>query len=645
MVLFGRLYCSWASLCQNLGRKKIVRLAVKVTGILYLFSNLADFTEDYSENQQGEISSIDDESAVQFFNGQVDEEEKSTCEGRKHRRQRSLGKFRPPSIHSPSEDFFEAYAADFDKTGKVNGIHTDKTKEIISTADQNNEQIVFSDHEESETVAIESEIEKASPDINSDLTNDSEHIEIPKKKTQYLVDDNGKETSDLNGSDEPDDNVAVSEITEKVDNLDLKQTLCDDELFDSISSQIETAKGEDNFEQFSPKLTDDDEAQFAIGQSPIVSDSSESNVEQSNKDFESEVKKDEIVNAKTNEIYDTQETPDSSGGDNFLEPSEVLNVEITTGDNKLLRSGSNEKCKKVEGEAVEKTRTHKRSNSDVISIGGEDLIESNLCWSDEDNERIDVVEEIPKRERKETPLFPAPQMSAYSSIYSQDTVSLSEMSFSEPEPSLDSMSLNEFKDADAVIVKSQSFIDSDELTDVEDNRADSPPVNLDSFGGVEMHDVTYIRKRNASNSGKSSDRASRSSSPAILEYDYPEPLSPSAVAEKLSERLRLLADCWAEITVPTCGQVQSVNVNDNFIWCVDHHDHIFITPSSSSTVNWKKMDGRARLIASNQNGTIVWSVDRKKVAHYRTNIKENNLQGKICYNFLNWGGGSAHAKF
>lgn len=42
---------------------------------------------------------------------------------------------------------------------------------------------------------------------------------------------------------------------------------------------------------------------------------------------------------------------------------------------------------------------------------------------------------------------------------------------------------------------------------------------------------------------------------------------------------------------------------------------------------WKRMDGKAVLIATNQTGSVVWCIDRQKVASYRTGVKENSPAG------------------
>ena len=338
-----------------------------------------------------------------------------------------------------------------------------------------------------------------------------------------------------------------------------------------------------------------------------------------------ELKADDIFGLKTDVEQSKRPQEARKNLEPLFDPSEVLNVEIAT-EKQIKRSTQViEPCKKVDGEAVE--RTHVRSSSSgCVYLGNEDTIDSNMCWLDEDDERIDLDHSPPVSPvslNQEPSLFPAPQMN-HQSIYSQDTVSLSEMSFSEPEHEIPT---HTERPRDDTLIDSLSMlsIESSELTDVEDNRCPTPPINLDSYGGVELTEAIFLQHKYGGNSRRDSARGSNCSSPSVV--DGPVPSSPHSMAEKLSERLRLLADSWAEISVPHCGCLQSIAVTDALIWCVDNHEHIFITAASSSTVNWRKVDGKARQISANQAGSIIWSVNRKKVASYRSNIRTNNPQG------------------
>ncbi len=301
----------------------------------------------------------------------------------------------------------------------------------------------------------------------------------------------------------------------------------------------------------------------------------------------------------------------------LIRPSELFTADINK--QKNISRKKREPCKKIDGEAVE--RTHVRSSSSgCIYLNQDDTINSNMCWLDEDDEKIDRQESPPHSPMsKEPSLFPAPQMN-YASIYSQDTISLSDMSFSEEHSADDGLHLD--RNIYPIQYDSLSVLstNSNELTDIEDNCCHTPPINLDPSGGVELTDVMFLKRKQGSN------KCSSCSSPSVFSMDG-QPPSPHALAEKLSERLRLLADSWAEINAPNCGYVQSMAVTDTLVWCIDSHDHLFVTSASSASVLWKKVDGKARQIAANQAGSIIWSVNRKKVASYRTNVKSTNPQG------------------
>ena len=105
--------------------------------------------------------------------------------------------------------------------------------------------------------------------------------------------------------------------------------------------------------------------------------------------------------------------------------------------------------------------------------------------------------------------------------------------------------------------------------------------------------------------------------------------SPNVTADILQDRLRYLADSWAGIDVPTCGQVQFVACSDCLLWVIDNHDHIFYSSTNNQNYIWKKLDGKAMLLASNQCGNVVWCIDRQKIAYYRTGVKETSPAGKL----------------
>jgi len=128
-------------------------------------------------------------------------------------------------------------------------------------------------------------------------------------------------------------------------------------------------------------------------------------------------------------------------------------------------------------------------------------------------------------------------------------------------------------------------------------------------------------------SSKGSRKDSSSSSPSIFEIDSPAPLSPHSMAEKVSERLRLLADSWADILLPSSGSIQSIAVTDTLVWCVDSHEHLFVTQSSSADIHWRKVEGKLKQISGSQSGAIVWGINRKKFAMCRMNVKSSSPQG------------------
>lgn len=313
--------------------------------------------------------------------------------------------------------------------------------------------------------------------------------------------------------------------------------------------------------------------------------------------------------------------------DQLFDPTEVLNVEIAPQESNKNTQAS-EPCKKVQGEAVERTHTRVSSNQGCLFIDQEDSIDSNIDWSDEDGKGIDLDYSPPLSPvGSEHMLFPAPQMN-YHSIYSQDTVSLSEISFSEPEHDAPPLS-RRMPDNDYIESLAMLSIESNEQADLEDHRCHTPPINLDRDGGVELTEGSLLQHTHAPDSSKTSTKGSTCSTPSIFEIDTPLPMSPHSVAEKVSERLRLLADSWADIPLPNCGSIQSIAVTDTLVWCVDNHEHLFVTPSSTANVNWKRVDGRALKISANQSGTIIWGVNRKRVASCRTNVRASNPQGKF----------------
>ena len=318
-----------------------------------------------------------------------------------------------------------------------------------------------------------------------------------------------------------------------------------------------------------------------------------------------------------------------------FDPTEVLNVEIAQQEpSKGTQAG--EPCKQVQGEAVERTHCRAPSNSGCFFVNQDDSIDANILWMDEDDEQISLDCSPPHSPvGSEHSLFPAPQMN-YPSIYSQDTVSLSEISISEPEYEVASARDTQTSyENDYIDSLANISIESSEFADTEDNQCHSPALNLDRDGGVELTEASFLRhKYTFGGSSKGSRKDSSSSSPSIFEIDSPAPLSPHSMAEKVSERLRLLADSWADILLPSSGSIQSIAVTDTFVWCVDSHEHLFVTQSSSADIHWRKVEGKLKQISASQSGAIIWGVNRKKLAMCRLNVKSSSPQGKIVIRHL-----------
>ena len=97
--------------------------------------------------------------------------------------------------------------------------------------------------------------------------------------------------------------------------------------------------------------------------------------------------------------------------------------------------------------------------------------------------------------------------------------------------------------------------------------------------------------------------------------------------EAVQERLRYLADSWADVKTPSGIIVQHVACSGSLIWIVDSNNHFLYSSSTSQNYSWKKCDGRGTHIATNQVGTVVWSIDRNNTCHVRTGVKESCPQG------------------
>ena len=136
---------------------------------------------------------------------------------------------------------------------------------------------------------------------------------------------------------------------------------------------------------------------------------------------------------------------------------------------------------------------------------------------------------------------------------------------------------------------------------------------------------------------KKKTRGSYPSSPSSSDLEgRPVTSKDSAAPETIRDRLRYLADSWAGVNLPEkCGQIQSITCSSSLVWLIDNQDQVYYSPAAMTTTSahacytWKKLEGKAMHISSNQNGSIVWCIDRNGVAHYRCGIKETAPQGMI----------------
>ena len=166
-------------------------------------------------------------------------------------------------------------------------------------------------------------------------------------------------------------------------------------------------------------------------------------------------------------------------------------------------------------------------------------------------------------------------------------------------------------------------------SDVQTDSEGTPPASLDSEGAEELSDA-------ASWPRTLSERTM--SDLEIVNHEDTPPLerSPSASSGSSLPRspgstqqgLRLLADSWAEYYAPGQGYFQFVAVSDTHIWCVTTHDLIYYCPTHFSVVTWTQLRGSAKMIAVNDTGDVIWSIDRRNYAYARTGVNANRLTGK-----------------
>jgi len=283
-----------------------------------------------------------------------------------------------------------------------------------------------------------------------------------------------------------------------------------------------------------------------------------------------------------------------------------------------------ERCKEVRGEAEEVSDMKPPLG---VMLGIDDTIESNVQQVKEeyrsinDNLTIDTnLDDSLFEEGKLYPVspFPAPQMA---SIYSQRNLSLTDYSLSIHDESIEEGTgdevVNDY-DYDKIDVNQDLIESMESITDVEDN----------IFGEESPHPIkskSAIRSKR-----KSKDRFSLPSSPCSSDMEGRPLANARDKEESVQERLRYLADSWAEVNLPNTSLIQHIACSATAVWALDNQDHIFYSlanSQSSQAYTWKKCDGRATHIATNQDGSVVWCIDRHKVSYYRTGIKEGQPQG------------------
>lgn len=167
-------------------------------------------------------------------------------------------------------------------------------------------------------------------------------------------------------------------------------------------------------------------------------------------------------------------------------------------------------------------------------------------------------------------------------------------------------------------------------SDAQTDSEDTPPVFLDSEGAEELSD-TASWSRNLSKRTMSDLEIVNHEDAPPLERSFSSTSSGSSLSRSpgsTKQGLRLLADSWADYSPPGQGYVQFVAVSDIHIWCVTTHDHIFYCPTHFSVVTWTQLGGSARMIAVNDTGDVIWSIDRKNYAYARTGVNANHLTGR-----------------
>ncbi|PFX19161.1 tectonin beta-propeller repeat-containing protein 2-like [Stylophora pistillata] len=211
-------------------------------------------------------------------------------------------------------------------------------------------------------------------------------------------------------------------------------------------------------------------------------------------------------------------------------------------------------------------------------------------------------------------------------IYSNTPVNFSDATFSDA--SVEKSSRSKTRLGNTSGLGSASSLK--EGSDVPMDSEGTPPVYLDSEGAEELSDTAswslYLSRRTMSDA----EIVNHEDAP-VLEGSFSSTGSGSSLSKSpgsTKEGLRLLADSWADYTPPGQGYVQFVAVSDTHIWCITTHENIFYCPTHYSVVNWTQLGGSARMIAVNNTGDVIWSVDRRNYANARFGVSKNHLTGK-----------------
>ena len=210
-------------------------------------------------------------------------------------------------------------------------------------------------------------------------------------------------------------------------------------------------------------------------------------------------------------------------------------------------------------------------------------------------------------------------------IYSNTPVNISDATFSDASVEKSTRSKTRLRNMSGLGSASSLKEGSDVPTDSEG----TPPVYLDLEGAEELSDTAswsrYLSRRTMSDA----EIVNHEDAPA-LEGSFSSTGSGSSLSKSpgsTKEGLRLLADSWADYNPPGQGYVQFVAVSDTHIWCITSYENIFYCPTHYSVVNWTQLAGSAKMIAVNNTGDVIWSIDRKNYAYARLGVSKNHLTG------------------